>query len=249
MINLERLTKYIGTHYSSADQFLHRKGRGGVSNGQISIEQAEALLSQVATNASSADARSKAEELLALSRPELRDRLIELDIMEDTQDTRAAVQSQAAAPQTEESFPNVSNEHFGMIFLQSPTVQMVFAILALAFQAFMYAMLSIDVFKDMGIVITIASPVFWLIMSAAIVFEMVGVFFGANFRDRKISIGGDQISLRSIWLTAFFIVQVITDLCVTGVIKSDIVSHVIFSLSWPLAIMAYANLFMKENRN
>jgi hypothetical protein len=245
MINLERLTKYIGTHYSSADQFLHRKGRGGVSNGQISIEQAEALLSQVATNASSADARSKAEELLALSRPELRDRLMELDIMEDTQ---AAPQAQPTAQHAEESFPNVSNEHFGMIFLQSPTVQMVFAILALAFQAFMYAMLSIDVFKDMGIVITIASPVFWLIMSAAIVFEMVGVFFGANFRDRKISIGGDQISLRSIWLTAFFIVQVLTDLCVTNVIKSDMVSHVIFSLSWPLAIMAYANLFMKENR-
>jgi hypothetical protein len=249
MINLQLLTDHLGTTYDSADTFLSRKNRGGTTAGMISIEQAEALLNQVAAAAQHPDTRAKAADLIALSRPELRAKLIQLGIMEDSSQKAQAQSQQPTQPATSATFPNISSEHFGMVFLRSATVHMVFAILALAFQAFMYAMLSIDVFKDMGIIITIASAVFWLVMAAALVFEMVGVFFGANFNDRKITIGGDEISLRSIWLTAFFVVQIITDLCVTGVIKSEMISHVIFSLSWPLAIMAYANLFMRENKS
>ena len=136
--------------------------------------------------------------------------------------------------------------HFGMRFLRSANALLMFAAIALTAQAYLFSRLAILKLASVGVVVI--SPVQeGVIIVCAIVFEIVGLFVGANFNDKKVGGEIDGVSARGIWLFLFFFIQITTDLCLFGVIQNDIFSSIIVASSMPLALMAMANLFMGEN--
>lgn len=133
-----------------------------------------------------------------------------------------------------------------MRFLRSANALLMFASIALTAQAYLFSRLAILKLASVGVVVI--SPVQeGVIIVCAIVFEIVGLFVGANFNDKKVGGEIDGVSARGIWLFLFFFIQITTDLCLFGVIQNDIFSSIIVASSMPLALMAMANLFMGEN--
>ena len=136
--------------------------------------------------------------------------------------------------------------HFGMRFLRSANALLMFAAIALTAQAYLFSRLAILKLASVGVIVT--SPYQeGAIIVCAIVFEIVGLFVGANFNDKKVGGEIDGVSARGIWLFLFFFIQITTDLCLFGVIKNNVFSSIIVASSMPLALMAMANLFMGEN--
>ena len=209
----------------------------------IDIPMFEALIERAITSGKE-DLKEKAQVLKDLSRPELREYLESKGLWVEQPEKQA----QANAPVSGEPIIGSKFEgHIGMVFLRNATAQAIAAMVALLFQSFMYTILLVRVFEGMNF--AISSKAHWAIaMFGGVIFEASGIFVGANFNNRKINFMGEEVSARSLWLASFFTVQVMTDLCVTGVIKSPIVDEVIIGVSMPLAIMVYANLFMRENR-
>jgi hypothetical protein len=136
--------------------------------------------------------------------------------------------------------------HFGMRFLRSANALLMFAAIALTAQAYLFSRLAIAKLASVGVIVV---SVFQeaVIIACAIVFEIVGLFVGANFNDKKVGGEIDGVSARGIWLFLFFFIQITTDLCLFGVIKNNVFSSIIVASSMPLALMAMANLFMGEN--
>lgn len=133
--------------------------------------------------------------------------------------------------------------HVGMKALTSPYTAMIFTFTALVAQAYLFAQLAHKIFVATGI---FAPMAFHFIM--AFIFECTGILIAASFNNRKIGGENDGVSLRGIWLFVFFAVQVISDLCLFGVIKNPTVGTVIVALAMPIALLGYANLYMEENR-
>lgn len=137
--------------------------------------------------------------------------------------------------------PNDNVEHMGMRFLRERNVAMIFTFAAILTQAWMFGMLGHREFHAQKI----NSPM-WLHLIMAVIFEFTGILIGASFNNRKIG-GDDGISIRAIWLSIFFGIQVLGDLCLLEVIPNRTISTTLIAVSMPIAILAYANLYIAEN--
>ena len=262
MISLSAICKKIGHDRLAARRFLERRGIVPDKEGKISTEDARTLLTHICETKGDADCRIKAQDLLKkLSGSFSGDWLKALGLedsdplIEEAQ-TEPQLQPQKEEPQPEEkpqqpqsqsqNVPPMKNHlavHVGMKALTSPYTAMVFTFTALVAQAYLFAQLAHKIFVATGI---FAPMAFHFIM--AFIFECTGILIAASFNNRKIGGEIDGVSLRGIWLFVFFAVQVISDLCLFGVIKNPTVGTVIVALAMPIALLGYANLYMEENR-
>jgi hypothetical protein len=258
MISLSAICKKIGHDRLAARRFLERRGVVPDKEGKISTEDARILLTHVCETKGDADCRIKAQDLLkklsgSFSGDWLKalgledsDPLIE-DAKEEPQPQPQPEQKPEEKPQQPQpqNVPPMKNlaVHVGMKALTSPYTAMIFTFTALVAQAYLFAQLAHKIFVATGI---FAPMAFHFIM--AFIFECTGILIAASFNNRKIGGENDGVSLRGIWLFVFFAVQVISDLCLFGVIKNPTVGTVIVALAMPIALLGYANLYMEENR-
>lgn len=318
-VNLKELCNYLGSDYTAAARYLSRQGRGGVTDGFITVSQAEVFLSAL-HETRGGDVKEKTSRLVGIPRPELLTKLREIDdviepdnvfvwdvdrkadeVADEVADEKVKarhvarhvddkpdeapdeqadekikdrqvpdeqadekVKARQVARQLDEQADEVADEkakarqpsrqasrqefegHFGMRFLRSANALLMFAAIALTAQAYLFSRLAIAKLASVGVIVV---SVFQeaVIIACAIVFEIVGLFVGANFNDKKVGGEIDGVSARGIWLFLFFFIQITTDLCLFGVIKNNVFSSIIVASSMPLALMAMANLFMGEN--
>jgi hypothetical protein len=258
MISLSAICKKIGHDRLAARRFLERRGVVPDKEGKISTEDARILLTHITETKGDADCRIKAQDLLkklsgSFSGDWLKalgledsDPLIE-DAKEEPQPQPQPEQKPEEKPQQPQpqNVPPMKNlaVHVGMKALTSPYTAMIFTFTALVAQAYLFAQLAHKIFVATGI---FAPMAFHFIM--AFIFECTGILIAASFNNRKIGGENDGVSLRGIWLFVFFAVQVISDLCLFGVIKNPTVGTVIVALAMPIALLGYANLYMEENR-
>ena len=264
MISLSAICKKIGHDRLAARRFLERRGVVPDKEGRISIEDARTLLTHVCETKGDADCRIKAQDLLkklsgSFSGDWLKalgledsDPLIE-DAKEEPQPQPQPEQQpekqpeEKPQPQPQQEKPQTHmkplNSHLGMKALTSPFTAMVFTFFALLGQAYLFGHLAHKVFEAIGVPAPMAFH-----FGIALIFECTGILIAASFNDRKIGGEIDGVSLRGLWLFTFFAVQVISDLCLFGVIKNPTVGTVIVALAMPIALLGYANLYMEENR-
>ena len=255
-ISLSSLCKSIGTDRLAARRFLERRGVVPDKEGKVSILDAKTLLEHTTETSRDGDARVKAAALLQkLSGPLSEDWANALGLeesdptIEDT--TPETPESEPDAPESETEKPITNFEkpatmkttHLGMAALTSPFTAMIFTSFALLGQAYLFGHLAHNVFSNVGI----PAPM-WFHFVIAFIFECTGILIAASFNDRKIGGEYDGVSIRGIWLFVFFAVQVVSDLCLFGVIKNPIVGTVIVAVAMPIALLGYANLYMSENR-
>ena len=260
MISLSAICKKIGHDRLAARRFLERRGIVPDKEGRITIEDARTLLTHITETKGDADCRIKAQDLLKkLSGSFSGDWLKALGLedsdplIEDAQPEEKS-QPQPQPEQKPEEKPHFEKEkpqpmknhlavHVGMKALTSPYTAMIFTFTALLAQAYLFGQLAHKIFVAIGI---FAPMAFHFLM--AFIFECTGILIAASFNNRKIGGENDGVSLRGIWLFVFFAVQVISDLCLFGVIKNPTVGTVIVALAMPIALLGYANLYMEENR-
>lgn len=255
-ISLSSLCKSIGNDRLAARRFLERRGVVPDKEGRVSILDAKTLLEHTIETSRDGDARVKAAALLQkLSGPLSEDWANALGLeesdptIEDT--TPETPESEPEAPESETEKPITNFEkpatmkttHLGMAALTSPFTAMIFTSFALLGQAYLFGHLAHNVFSNVGI----PAPM-WFHFVIAFIFECTGILIAASFNDRKIGGEYDGVSIRGIWLFVFFSVQVVSDLCLFGVIKNPIVGTVIVAVAMPIALLGYANLYMSENR-
>jgi len=260
MISLSAICKKIGHDRLAARRFLERRGVVPDKEGKISTEDARILLTHITETKGDADCRIKAQDLLKkLSGSFSGDWLKALGLedsdplIEDAKEEPQPEQKPEKQPEEKPHFefekekPQTHmkplNSHLGMKALTSPFTAMVFTFFALLGQAYLFGHLAHKVFEVIGVPAPMAFH-----FGIALIFECTGILIAASFNDRKIGGENDGISLRGIWLFIFFAVQVISDLCLFGVIKNPTVGTVIVALAMPIALLGYANLYMEENR-
>jgi hypothetical protein len=258
MISLSAICKKIGHDRLAARRFLERRGIVPDKEGRITVDDARTLLTHVTETKGDADCRIKAQDLLkklsgSFSGDWLKalgledsDPLIE-DAKEEPQPQPQPEEKPQPQPQPQQEKPQTHmkslNSHLGMKALTSPFTAMVFTFFALLGQAYLFGHLAHKVFEAIGVPAPMAFH-----FGIALIFECTGILIAASFNDRKIGGENDGVSLRGIWLFVFFAVQVISDLCLFGVIKNPTVGTVIVALAMPIALLGYANLYMEENR-
>jgi len=263
MISLSAICKKIGHDRLAARRFLERRGVVPDKEGKISTEDARILLTHITETKGDADCRIKAQDLLKkLSGSFSGDWLKALGLedsdplIEDAQpeekpqpqpEQQPEKQPEEKPQQPQQEKPQQKmkslNSHLGMKALTSPFTAMVFTFFALLGQAYLFGHLAHKVFEAIGVPAPMAFH-----FGIALIFECTGILIAASFNDRKIGGENDGVSLRGIWLFVFFAVQVISDLCLFGVIKNPTVGTVIVALAMPIALLGYANLYMEENR-
>jgi hypothetical protein len=265
MISLSAICKKIGHDRLAARRFLERRGVVPDKEGKISIEDARTLLTHICETKGDADCRIKAQDLLKkLSGSFSGDWLKALGLEDSDPLIEDAQPEEKPQPQPEqqpekqpEEKPNFEkekpqpqthmksslNSHLGMKALTSPITAMVFTFFALLGQTYLFGHLAHKVFESIGV----PAPMEFH-FGIGFIFECTGILIAASFNDRKIGGEIDGVSLRGIWLFVFFAVQVISDLCLFGVIKNPTVGTVIVALAMPIALLGYANLYMEENR-
>lgn len=244
-VSLSQLCKRIGTDRLAARRFLERRGVMPDKEGKVSVEEAKVLLGHTVESSKDADARTKAQNLLSRLSGSLQEDWINALGLEDEDPTSLIVEEEKETLTGDSESPktNNMNTHLGMRALTSPFTAMVFTTFALLGQAYLFGHLAHRTFDTIGI----PAPM-WFHFVMALIFECTGILIAASFNDNKL--GGDEgISARSLWLFVFFAVQVISDLCLFGVIKNPTVGTVIVALAMPIALLGYANLYMEENRN
>lgn len=254
-ISLSALCKSIGTDRLAARRFFERRDVVPDKEGRVSIADAQVLLQHICETSRDGDARVKAAALLTkLSGPLSEDwaNALGLEDSDPTiEDTTPEVPETPEAPESETEKPITNFEkpatmkttHLGMSALTSPFTAMIFTSFALLGQAYLFGHLAHNVFSNVGI----PAPM-WFHFVIAFIFECTGILIAASFNDRKIGGEYDGVSIRGIWLFVFFAVQVVSDLCLFGVIKNPIVGTVIVAVAMPIALLGYANLYMSENR-
>ena len=251
-ISLSSLCKSIGTDRLAARRFLERRGVVPDKEGRVSILDAKTLLEHTIETSRDGDARVKAAALLQkLSGPLSEDWANALGLEEsDPTIEDTTPESEPEAPESEEQqiekptkIETMKPTHLGMAALTSPFTAMIFTSFALLGQAYLFGHLAHDIFSNVGI----PAPM-WFHFVIAFIFECTGILIAASFNDRKIGGEYDGVSIRGIWLFVFFAVQVVSDLCLFGVIKNPIVGTVIVAVAMPIALLGYANLYMSENR-
>lgn len=263
MISLSAICKKIGHDRLAARRFLERRGVVPDKEGRITVDDARTLLTHITETKGDADCRIKAQDLLKkLSGSFSGDWLKALGLEDSDPLIEDAQPEEKPQPQPEQqpekqpeekpqqpqsqNVPPMKNHlavHVGMKALTSPYTAMIFTFTALVAQAYLFAQLAHKIFVATGI---FAPMAFHFIM--AFIFECTGILIAASFNNRKIGGEIDGVSLRGIWLFVFFAVQVISDLCLFGVIKNPTVGTVIVALAMPIALLGYANLYMEENR-
>jgi hypothetical protein len=262
MISLSAICKKIGHDRLAARRFLERRGIVPDKEGKISTEDARTLLTHICETKGDADCRIKAQDLLKkLSGSFSGDWLKALGLEDsDPLIEEAQTEPQPQPEQQPEKQPEEKpqqpqqekpqqkmkslNSHLGMKALTSPFTAMVFTFFALLGQAYLFGHLAHKVFEAIGVPAPMAFH-----FGIALIFECTGILIAASFNNRKIGGEIDGVSLRGIWLFVFFAVQVISDLCLFGVIKNPTVGTVIVALAMPIALLGYANLYMEENRD
>ena len=251
-ISLSSLCKSIGTDRLAARRFLERRGVVPDKEGKVSILDAKTLLEHTIETSRDGDARVKAAALLQkLSGPLSEDWANALGLEEsDPTIEDTTPETPESEPESEEQqiekptkIETMKPTHFGMAALTSPFTAMIFTSFALLGQAYLFGHLAHKVFYNVGI----PAPM-WFHFVIAFIFECTGILIAASFNDRKIGGEYDGVSIRGIWLFVFFAVQVVSDLCLFGVIKNPIVGTVIVAVAMPIALLGYANLYMSENR-
>ena len=237
-VSLSQLCKNVGHDRLAARRFLERRGVLPDKEGRIGIEDAKVLLQHVAENTRDADTRVKAKDMqVKISGPySEEDPTIE--------DVKPEVEKEEIQPiKSEEASMEKKNLNIGMALLINPVTAMIFTLFALLGQAYLFAHLAHKTFESINIPAPFA---FHFIM--ALIFECTGILIAASFNERKIGGELDGVSARSIWLFVFFAVQVISDLCLFGVITNTAIGTIIVALAMPIALLGYANLYMEENR-
>jgi len=254
-ISLSALCKSIGTDRLAARRFFERRDVVPDKEGRVSIADAQVLLQHICETSRDGDARVKAAALLQkLSGPLSEDWANALGLEESDPTIEDTAPEAPETPETPEApkgkeiekpakTENMKTTHLGMAALVSPFTAMIFTSFALLGQAYLFGHLAHNVFTAVGI----PAPMrFHFII--AFIFECTGILIAASFNDRKIGGEYDGVSIRGIWLFVFFAVQVVSDLCLFGVIKNPIVGTVIVAVAMPIALLGYANLYMSENR-
>jgi hypothetical protein len=252
-VSLSQICKTVGHDRLAARRFLQRRDILPDQEGRISFQEAKLLLEHIADRTTDADTRSKAQDTLKkMSGPYSEDwaKALNLseqdptiqDAQEETNETVAEETKEQPQEQAQQK-PMRKNLNIGMALLVNPITAMTFTLFALLGQAYLFAHLAHKTFAG----INIPAP-FWFHFMMALIFECTGILIAASFNDRKIGNQYDGISARSIWLFTFFAVQVISDLCLFGIIKNPAVGTVIVALAMPIALLGYANLYMEENR-
>lgn len=248
-ISLSALCKSIGTDRLAARRFFERRDVVPDKEGRVSIADAQVLLQHICETSRDGDARVKAAALLTkLSGPLSEDWANALGL-EDSDPTIEDAEAPEApeAPKEKEIEKPAKTEnmktHLGMTAITSPFTAMIFTSFALLGQAYLFGHLAHNVFSNVGI----PAPM-WFHFVIAFIFECTGILIAASFNDRKVGGEYDGVSIRGIWLSVFFAVQVVSDLCLFGVIKNPIVGTVIVAVAMPIALLGYANLYMSENR-
>ena len=258
-VSLSQICKTVGHDRLAARRFLQRRNILPDQEGRISLQEAKLLLEHIADRTTDADTRSKAQDAFKkMSGPYSEDwaKLLNLSEQDPTiQDAEPEAEPEAkteyetameeAEEKTEPQTKPMQrkNLNIGMALLINPVTAMIFTLFALLGQAYLFAHLAHKTFAG----INIPAP-FWFHFMMALIFECTGILIAASFNDRKIGNQYDGISARSIWLFVFFAVQVISDLCLFGIIKNPAVGTVIVALAMPIALLGYANLYMEENR-
>jgi hypothetical protein len=261
MISLSAICKKIGHDRLAARRFLERRGIVPDKEGRITVDDARTLLTHICETKGDADCRIKAQDLLKKLSGSFSGDWLKALGLEDSdpliEDAKEEPQTQPQPEKQPEEKPHFEKEkpqpqthmksslnaHLGMKALTSPFTAMVFTFFALLGQAYLFGHLAHKVFEAIGVPAPMAFH-----FGIALIFECTGILIAASFNDRKIGGENDGISLRGIWLGVFFAVQVISDLCLFGVIKNPTVGTVIVALAMPIALLGYANLYMEENR-
>lgn len=247
-ISLSQICKTVGHDRLAARRFLERREVRPDKEGRIAIEDAKILLSHISERTADGDVRVKSKELLGKISGAFSEDWAKALNLEEENPTIEDVQVQDEVDEINESHkktPNMEkkNLNVGMGILTSPVTAMIFTTFALLGQAYLFAHLAHKTFEAINIPAPFA---FHFIM--ALIFECTGILIAASFNERKIGGELDGISARSIWLFIFFAVQVVSDLCLFGVITNTNVGTVIVALAMPIALLGYANLYMEENR-
>lgn len=249
-ISLSQICKTIGHDRLAARRFLERRGVRPDIEGRVTIEDAKILLQHVTEKTTDADTRTKANEMLKkISGPFSEDWAKLMNLTEEDPTIEDAKEESVETILADVKQNKMENQNdreqlnVGMALLTSPVTAMIFTLFALLGQAYLFAHLAHKTFES----INIPAPFgFHFIM--ALIFECTGILIAASFNERKIGGELDGISARSIWLFVFFAVQVISDLCLFGVIKDSYIGTIIVALAMPIALLGYANLYMEENR-
>lgn len=254
-VSLSQLCKIIGTDRLAARRFLERRGILPDKEGKVDLEHAKEILRNTCENSKDADARIKSENLLqklsgnlqgdwvgALGLTE-QDPTIEDAAIEDKDNDNSENETLTGDSDSPKINNMNINTHLGMRALTSPFTAMVFTTFALLGQAYLFGHLAHRTFETIGI----PAPM-WFHFIMALIFECTGILIAASFNDNKVG-GSEGVSARGLWLFTFFTVQVISDLCLFGVIKNPTIGTVIVALAMPIALLGYANLYMEENRN
>lgn len=252
-VSLSQICKTVGHDRLAARRFLQRRDILPDKEGRISLQEAKLLLEHITERTADADTRSKAQDTLRkMSGPYSQDWAKALNLSEqdptiqdaetDTNEINETVKTEEK-PSEEKPKQMQKNLNIGMALLINPVTAMIFTLFALLGQAYLFAHLAHKTFAAINIPAPFA---FHFIM--ALIFECTGILIAASFNDRKIGNQYDGISARSIWLFTFFMVQVISDLCLFGIIKNSEIGTIIVALAMPIALLGYANLYMEENR-
>jgi hypothetical protein len=247
-VSLSQLCKTVGHDRLAARRFLERRGVWPDKEGRVGIDDAKVLLEHIAERTTDADTRVKTKETLKkISGPYSEDWAKALNLseenptIEDAEDVKIEIEKETKT--ANEVKMEKQNLNIGMALLINPVTAMIFTLFALLGQAYLFAHLAHKTFES----INIPAPFgFHFIM--ALIFECTGILIAASFNERKIGGELDGISARSIWLFVFFAVQVISDLCLFGVITNSAIGTIIVALAMPIALLGYANLYMEENR-
>ena len=251
-VSLSQLCKTVGHDRLAARRFLQRREITPDKEGRISIQDAKILLTHILDKTPDADTRVKAQDTLKkMSGPYSEDWAKALNLSEENP-TIEDVQEEPAPPEVKEETRHNQKQNkntmqkkynIGMALLISPITAMIFTLFALLGQAYLFAHLAHKTFD----LIKIPAP-FWFHFTMALIFECTGILIAASFNDRKLGNQYDGISARSLWLFVFFTVQVISDLCLFGIIENQKIGTIIVALAMPIALLGYANLYMEENR-
>ena len=244
-VSLSQLCKTVGHDRLAARRFLERRGVLPDKEGRVGIDDAKVLLEHVAERTNDADTRVKAKETLKkISGPYSEDWAKALNLSEENPLIEDVLEDEQPIKETQlDEIKMEKNLNIGMALLMNPVTAMIFTLFALLGQAYLFAHLAHKTFEA----ISIPAPFgFHFIM--ALIFECTGILIAASFNERKIGGELDGISARSIWLFIFFAVQVLSDLCLFGVITNSAIGTIIVALAMPIALLGYANLYMEENR-
>ena len=133
----------------------------------------------------------------------------------------------------------------GKMILSSPNVRFAAAMVPIIGQAIIFALLFCKVYN-----IEVSALHVTPIVIVGVLFEAVGLMIALSTDNKKgFTMGGDFVSYRGLWLTAFFVLQILIDFAYVGMFSASAtewIGKILIGVSFPLAVLAYNNLYLKE---